>query len=429
MAQGVPLDARFAICLFAFRQLRPAISESFDSMAIRIPRGFSFAAVHCGVKHQDPKKLDLSLIVSDRPATAAGVYTQNLVFAAPVALDRQRTPSDRIRAVVVNAGNANACTGQRGLDDALAMAGLAAKACGADDDAGLVMSTGVIGRYMPMDVVARGIEAAATQLRCDETAFVAAARGMMTTDTVHKVASRTLTVGGREIALAGMAKGAAMMGPNLATMLALVLTDAALDKQSAQSLLRAAMTDSFNCINIDGHTSTNDTVLLLANGAAETRPLAGDDLAAFAAALCDLCAELARMIPADGEGASHLITIEVTGGKTREAAIQIARTIANSPLVKCAIAGADPNWGRIVSAAGYAGVPFDPAGVSLHINGHLLYRGGEPVAFDAKTVSDSIRDHRETRVELQLSEGDARGRFWASDMTAEYVRLNADYTT
>ena len=208
------------------------------------------------------------------------------------------------------------------------------------------------------------------------------------------------------------------------------------------------MTDSFNCINVDGHTSTNDTVLLLANGTLAVNQaanlaanqaadqtadpavnLAGDDLAAFAGALDDLCQELARMIPADGEGASHLITIEVTGGKTREAAIQIARTIANSPLVKCAITGADPNWGRIVSAAGYAGVPFDPAGVSLHVNGHLLYRGGEPVAFDAKSVSDSIRDNRETRVELHLSEGDARGRFWASDMTAEYVRLNADYTT
>ena len=170
-------------------------------------------------------------------------------------------------------------------------------------------------------------------------------------------------------------------------------------------------------------------MLLLANGATGGGSLTGDDLTAFGRALNDLCAELARAIPADGEGASHLITIEVGGCPTREAALQIARTIANSPLVKTAITGADPNWGRIVSAAGYAGVPFDPDGVSLHLNGHLLYQGGTPVDFDAKTVSDSIRNSRDTSIQLQLNEGSARGRFWTTDLTAEYVRLNADYHT
>ena len=397
-------------------------------MAIRVPKGFLVAGVHCGLK-RDLRKPDLTLVVSESPAVAVGVFTQNLVYAAPVALDRQRTPSDRIRAVVINSGNANACTGQRGLDDACEMARLGAEAVGAEPDQALVLSTGVIGHYMPMDLIAQGIELAAAQLGSDEDALVSAARGMMTTDTVHKLAGRTISLRRREIQITGMVKGAAMMGPNLATMLGLIMTDAALDAATAKAALVEAVADSFNCINVDGHTSTNDTVLLVANGEAGGGLLTGDDLAAFARALDDVCAELARAIPADGEGASHLITIEVEGCSSRESALQIARTIANSPLVKTAITGADPNWGRIVSAAGYAGVPFDPNEVTLHLNGHLLYKGGTPVDFDAKVVSDSIRNSRDTSIQLQLSEGSARGRFWTTDLTAEYVRLNADYHT
>jgi glutamate N-acetyltransferase/amino-acid N-acetyltransferase len=397
-------------------------------MAIRVPKGFLVAGVHSGLK-RDLRKQDLTLVVSEVPAVAVGVYTQNLVYAAPVALDRSRTPSERIRVVVINSGNANACTGERGLRDAYDMARLGAEAAGAEEDQALVLSTGVIGHYMPMDNIARGVKLAAAQLGSDEDALVSAARGMMTTDTVHKIAGRTLSIRRREIQITGMVKGAAMMGPNLATMLGLVMTDAALDVPSAQAALKAAVADSFNCINVDGHTSTNDTVLLLANGAAGGSVLAGDDLTAFGRSLNGLCAELARAIPADGEGASHLVTIEVSGTKTRDDALQIARTIANSPLVKTAICGADPNWGRIVSAAGYASVPFDPAGVSLFLNGFQLYQGGTPVDFDAKSVSDSIRNNRDTLVQLQLSEGSARGRFWTTDLTQEYVRLNADYHT
>ena len=397
-------------------------------MPIRVPKGFLVGGVHCGLK-RDLRKQDLTLVVSEVPAVAVGVYTQNLVFAAPVALDRSRTPSDRIRVVIVNSGNANACTGERGLKDAYEMARLAAEAAGAEADQALVLSTGVIGHYMPMDKIAEGIKLAAAQLGSDEEALLSAARGMMTTDTVHKLAGRTLSIRRREIQITGMVKGAAMMGPNLATMLGVILTDAALDIPSAQAALKAAVADSFNCINVDGHVSTNDTVLLVANGAAGGGVLAGDDLAEFGRALNALCAELARSIPADGEGASHLITIEVSGCTSREAALQIARTIANSPLVKTAIAGADPNWGRIVSAAGYAGVPFDPAGVSLYLNGFLLYQGGTPVDFDPRSVSDSVRNNRDTLIQLQLSEGSARGRFWTTDLTQEYVRLNADYHT
>ena len=397
-------------------------------MAIRVPKGYLVAGVHCGLK-QNLRKPDLTLVVSETPATAVGVYTQNLVYAAPVALDRQRTPSERIRVVLVNSGNANACTGPRGLEDAYEMARLAAAAAGAEPDQALVLSTGVIGHYMPMDLIAKGVTLAAAQLGSDEDALLSAARGMMTTNTVHKLAGRTISLRRREIQVTGMVKGAAMMGPNLATMLGLIFTDAALDMASAHAALTEAVADSFNCINVDGHMSTNNTVLLLANGAAGGGTLAGSDLTAFSQALGDLCAELARAIPADGEGASHLITIEVNGCSSRETALQIARTIANSPLVKTAITGADPNWGRIVSAAGYAGVPFDPNMVTLHLNGYLLYEGGTPVDFDAKTVSDSIRHSRDTLIQLQLSEGAAHGRFWTTDLTAEYVRLNADYHT
>ena len=397
-------------------------------MAICVPKGFRLAGVHCGIK-QDPKKRDLALVVSDTPAVAAGVYTQNVVYAAAVALNRERTPSDRIRTVVINSGNANACTGRQGLDDAHRMARLAAAACGAEEEQALVLSTGIIGDYLPMDKIARGIQDAAARLADDEAALTSAARGMLTTDTVHKLAGRTLSLAGRQVQITGMAKGAAMIGPNMATMLGLIFTDAALDPATAQTALADAVDESFNCISVDGHMSTNDSVLLLANGAAGGGLLTGDPLAALRGALAEVCRELARAIPADGEGATHLITIEVTGCPSRTAALRIARSIADSLLVKTAVAGADPNWGRIVSAAGYAGVPFDTAGVSLRVNGFLLYRGGTPVRFDAAAVSGSIRRNRDTLIQLELDEGDAEARFWTTDLTAEYVRLNADYHT
>jgi glutamate N-acetyltransferase/amino-acid N-acetyltransferase len=207
------------------------------------------------------------------------------------------------------------------------------------------------------------------------------------------------------------------------------MTDAPLTAESAQQSLSAVVDDTFNCISVEGHMSTNDTVLLVANGAAGGPPLAGADLSAFQQELHEVCGELARAIPADGEGATHLILIDVSGCASRESARQIAKTVADSALVKTAIAGADPNWGRIVSAAGYAGVPFDPLGVELHLNGFLLYKNGAPTSFDGAAVSASIRGERDTIVSLKFAEGDARVRFWTTDLTAEYVRLNADYHT
>jgi glutamate N-acetyltransferase/amino-acid N-acetyltransferase len=393
-----------------------------------VPRGFRLAGVHCGIK-RNPQKEDLALVVSEAPAAAAGVYTQNLVFAAPVAFDRQRTPSGRVRVVVVNSGNANACTGRRGLADAAEMARLAAAAVGAAFDEALVLSTGVIGTFLPMEKIAAGVQAAAAAMGADERALVSAARGMLTTDTRHKLAGRQLVLDGRPVQITGMAKGAAMIGPRMATMLGLLLTDAPLSAATAQELLGRVVEESFNCISVEGHMSTNDTVLLLANGAAGGGPLAGPSLLAFEMALLEVCLELARAIPEDGEGASHLVTLHVEGCASREAARRIAKTVAESALVKAAIAGGDPNWGRIVSAAGYAGVPFDPAGVSLKLNGCLLYEHGAPVPFDAAAVSRSLREQRETQVQLTFAEGQAGARFWTTDLTPEYVRLNADYHT
>jgi glutamate N-acetyltransferase/amino-acid N-acetyltransferase len=397
-------------------------------MSDQLPKGFRAAGVYSGVK-RNPQKLDLSLIVSDAPCVAAGVFTQNLVFAAPVKLCRERTPSESIRAVVINSGNANACTGDQGDRDAETMAAAAAAAVGCEASQVLVLSTGVIGELMPMDKIVPGIEAIAARLATNEDALLAAARGMMTTDTRPKIACRTVTIDGRSISLCGLAKGAAMIGPNLATMLAVVMTDAKLNVADAHDGLRDAADESFNCISVEGHTSTNDTVILLANGAAGGPALGGDALAKFQATLVEICEDLAQSIPADGEGASHLITVEVHGCRTREDAIQIAKTIADSPLVKTAIAGNDPNWGRIVSAAGYAGVDFDASKVCLHLNGSLLYERGQPVPFDGDAVSAAMAADRNTGIVLLLDEGDQSARFWTSDLTAEYVRLNADYRT
>jgi glutamate N-acetyltransferase/amino-acid N-acetyltransferase len=393
-----------------------------------LPKGFRFAGAYCGIK-RNADRFDFSLVVSDFPAVAAGVYTKNLVFAAPVALDRARTPGERFRVVAINSGNANACTGDRGVRDAERMADLAAKACGAVGEQCLVLSTGVIGEYLPLEKITKGVELCAGRLESSESAFIDAARGMMTTDTVHKIAGRTVSFGDRTIQIAGMCKGAAMIAPNMGTMLGLILTDAPLGVRDAQEAIERVVEETFNCVSVDGHMSTNDTVLLLANGAAGGPALSAKELTEFERGLLEVCSELARAIPSDGEGATHLMTIDVSGCASKAAAKVIARSVADSPLVKCAIHGADPNWGRIVSAAGYAGVPFDSGKVGLRLNGYELYRAGAPVAFDAQKVSASIREHRETHVELQFAEGTDRIRVYSSDLTAEYVRLNADYHT
>jgi len=393
-----------------------------------LPKGFRVAGAHAGLK-RNPTREDISLVVSDLPATAAGVYTTNLVFAAPVAFDRARTPGTGFRAVAINSGNANACTGTRGLDDAAAMANAAAAALAVPEAGVLVLSTGIIGEFLPLGKIKAGIEIVAGRLGTDADAVVTAARGMMTTDTRPKLSGSSFHAAGVAHTLFGMAKGAAMVGPRMATMLGVILTDAALAPADAQRLLGEATEQTFNCVSVDGHTSTNDTVLLLANGAAGGTPLTGKGLDAFGRALVDACEALAREIADDGEGATHVLRVEVSGCRTRDDARQIARTVADSPLVKTAIHGADPNWGRIVSAAGYSGVAFDPDKLVLRLNGTLLFEHGQPVPFDADRVSESIKAARETLIELAVHAGPASIRFYSSDLTAEYVHLNADYHT
>jgi glutamate N-acetyltransferase/amino-acid N-acetyltransferase len=309
------------------------------------------------------------------------------------------------------------------------MARLAAAAVGGGEQQALVMSTGIIGHFLPMEKVRRGIAEAAGRLGNDGASFDSAVRGITTTDKFLKTAGRSLELGGQPIQITAMAKGAGMIGPNMATMLCVVMTDAKLSAADAQACLAHAAERSFNCISVEGHTSTSDTALLLASGASGIAPTSEADRAAFQQTLDDVCIELAKLIPSDGEGATHLITLDVTGCRSRAEAHRIAQTVANSPLVKTAITGNDPNWGRIVSAAGYAGVPFDPANVTLRINDILIYEAGMPVDYNARKVSHSMRDHHEVHLVLAFGEGNAQVRFWASDLTVDYVNFNSDYST
>ena len=393
-----------------------------------LPQGFSAVGIPCGIK-ADPQKLDLALFVSDRACAAAGVFTTNLVCGSPVKVSRERLPRATARGVVVNSGNSNAATGLKGIEDAKAMTALVAQQIGASAEDVLVCSTGVIGRFLPMEKLQAGIPAAARQLASTPEAFHNAARAMMTTDTFSKQATATVMLGNKEIRISGACKGAAMIAPNMATMLCVIMTDAALKPDDAQAMIRLAVRDSFNCISVDGHESTSDSVILLANGAAGVGPTTDAERAAFQQALDDVAMKLATDIIRDAEGAHHFVELNVTGCRTRDEAFRIAKAIADSPLVKTAICGADPNWGRIVSAAGYAGVPLKEEDMSLVVNGFLLYQDGAPVAFDAKQVSSSLRDNRETTINLTLKHGSAFVRFWTCDLTKEYVELNADYTT
>lgn len=391
-----------------------------------LAQGFRYAGVHCGIR-PDPSRLDLALVASDRPSTAAGVFTQNRVCAAPVRVCRERLPSAAIRGIVICSGNANACTGEQGLSDARCMTECAALALDCLPEQMLVCSTGVIGRLLPMDRVEPGIVDAWKRLSPDAAAFDRAAHAILTTDTRIKVSTRALSIQGTEVRLTGFAKGAAMIGPNMATMLAFILTDASMAVDDLARLAPRAAERSFNSISVEGHTSTNDSLIFLANGAGPT--LAGAGLRQFEEAATAVCADLARAIAADAEGASHLITIDVEGLRSEDEAQRIAKAVADSALVKTAIFGADPNWGRIVSAAGYAGVAFEESELSLWLGDFLLYERGAPAPFDAAQVSAWLKSNREIPMRLRFTLGPGRCTFYTCDLTYEYVRLNADYTT
>lgn len=399
-----------------------------DNPDVPLPQGFLAAGVHCGIK-KDPALLDLSLFVSDRPAVSAGVFTTNLVHGAPVKVSRSRIGRESSRAVVINSGNSNACTGDRGIEDARWMTGLLARELKCADNDVLVCSTGVIGRFLPKENLEAGIPKATKLLAGSPEALASAARGIMTTDTFPKIATRVEKVGGQPVRVSGVAKGAAMIAPNMATMLSVILTDAKVSTTEADALLRHAVNRSFNCISVEGHMSTSDTVLLLANGAAGNGPLADEDRETLGRMIDEVAADLAQAIIRDAEGADHEISIDVRGLRTYDEAYRIAKAVGESPLVKTAITGGDPNWGRIVSAVGYAGVKLEERDITLRLNGHLLYRAGAPVEFDPAEVSAGIKQNRRTQIELEFTLGAESLRFWTCDLTAEYVRLNADYTT
>ncbi len=388
--------------------------------------GYRFAGVHCGLR-PDPERLDLALVASDRPSAAAGVFTQNRVCAAPVQVCRERLPSADVRGIVICSGNANACTGAQGLKDARRMAECSARTLGCGPEQILVCSTGVIGRLLPMGRLEPGIADAGARLSSASADFERAARAILTTDTRVKISTRRLALNSADVCVTGFAKGAAMIGPNMATMLAFVLTDAAVAVEDLARLAPRAADRSFNSISVEGHTSTNDTLLFLANGAGPK--LTGPALAQFEAAAVDVCADLARAIAADAEGASHLISIHVEGLRNDEEARRVAKAIAESALVKTAIFGADPNWGRIVSAAGYAGVAFEESDLSLWLGETLLYDRGTPSAFDAPQVSAWLKATREIPMRLRFPLGEGRCTFYTCDLTYDYIRLNADYTT
>jgi glutamate N-acetyltransferase/amino-acid N-acetyltransferase len=387
--------------------------------------GFRFAGVRAGLKRTGP---DVALIASDGPAVAVGLLTTNRAAAAPVRLTRARLRRGHAAAVLINAGNANACTGRRGVETAEASVRRVAERLGVDETEVLVCSTGRIGVPLPRARLLRGIERAVRALRPE--GFADAARAICTTDAFPKTAVQQLTLGRRPVTIAAMAKGAGMICPELATLIVVVCTDAALARDAARQALQRAADATFNAISVDGDTSTNDSLLLLANGAAGNRLVERGSREAwrFEQALRGVLGELARLCVLDGEGATRCVEVIVRGATTDAAARQVARAIGTSTLCKCAFAGGDPNWGRFVSAAGTAGVPLDPDRIDVSIDGVRVARRGAPVAGALARAARRMRA-REFRVELDLHLGRGQGRMLASDLTVAYVRFNAAYTT
>ena len=401
------------------------------------PRGFRAAGVAAGIKASG--KADVGLLVADALATAAAVFTTNRVVAAPVVVGRDHVAAGKLRAVVVNAGNANACTGRQGDKDARRMCELTATLLGCDAGQVLPSSTGIIGHPLPMGKVTAGIAAAAEALGNTADHATAFMDAILTTDLKRKAAAVTVKVGRDRFVLAGVCKGSGMIGPRMAagpkasrpkhaTMLAYLTTDAAAPASVLRTLLGRSADGSFNAVTVDDHASTNDTAALLASGTGGVRldtPAAVDK---FAAALDDVCQSLAYQIAADGEGATKVVKVVVTGAPTPAAAKAIARAIANSPLVKCAMNGNDPNWGRIVSAAGFAGVPFDPDKSTLKLQGTTVFKAGQPVPFDPAAASAALKAP-EVVAALACGLGTAAATVWTCDLSKEYVTINADYHT
>lgn len=395
-----------------------------------LPRGFQFAAVNCGLRK--PPNVDLGLILADKPVATAAVFTRNLVQAAPVVLCREhmKHAATGMRAVIVNTRNANCATGPEGLAASRATAQELAQNLGCAPEQVLVCSTGVIGMKLPVERIRKAVPALTKAATRSAAAFDSFTRAIMTTDTRPKWAAARCRLGGKTVRLLGCTKGAGMIHPNLATMLAYVVTDAAIRQPLLQRALSEVVRTTFNAVTVDGDTSTNDTALVMASGDAGNRVIQrGDaDYKRFLAALHQVCHSLALQIVADGEGASRVIEIEVRGATSDVAAVQVASTIAHSPLVKTMFAGADPNWGRILAAAGRSGVKFDPKRTDIWIAGILTCRRGTEHPFSERDAHRRLlRDF--VNVVVDLGSGRGLARIWTCDFTTDYVHINASYRT
>jgi glutamate N-acetyltransferase/amino-acid N-acetyltransferase len=392
-------------------------------VSVTAPLGFRAAGVASGIK---PDRLDLALVVADAPCASAGVFTSNLAQAAPVVVSRQHLAGSRTRAVVANAGCANAATGDAGLADAREMAELTARAVGCPVEEVVVASTGVIGVRLPMEKLRAGIPAACAALSREGGAD--AARAIMTTDTKPKEVVVPFAISGATALVGGMAKGAGMIAPSMATMLAFFTTDAAVAPGLLHRALVGAVGSSLNRITVDGDTSTNDCAVVLASGAsgAPTIEREGADYAAFRHALTDAARQLARMLVRDGEGVTRIAEVRVEGARTAAEADRIARTVAESPLVKTALHGGDPNWGRVLAAVGRAGVPLDISRVSLWIGDVHVAEGGAARQYVETTAAAAMREEP-VRLRIRLAEGEATGWIWTSDFSHGYVDINAHY--
>ena len=386
------------------------------------PGGFQASGVACGVKKTGLK--DMAIIRSDNAAKGAALYTSNRFQAAPIHITREHLLDGKAQAVVVNSGNANACTGANGLDDARKMTRLAAEATRTNEIDVMVASTGVIGTYLPMDRIHAGISDAAEQLSTGGSS--AAAEAILTTDTFRKEWAIAGEVGGKRFSVGGMAKGAGMIRPDLATMLAFVTTDAQVDPETLLASLTRAVNASFNMISVDGCMSTNDMVLAMANGASGASITDEEAAKQFTGALTAVCRELARMIVRDAEGATKFVTVNVRGGADFREAKAAAMAIADSNLVKTAIFGQDPNWGRVAAALGTAGIAFNPERVEIYLGAHLLVADGEPIAADETELARYMKE-ADLEIRVNLNRGPEKATVWTSDLSYDYVRINADY--
>ena len=395
---------------------------------ITAARGFVAAGLSCGLKQSG--KADLGLVICPTGAVAAAVFTTNKIFAAPVAVSRTHLKSKTLYGVVVNSGNANACTGRRGLSDAVKMCQATAKQLEVDPHQILVASTGIIGEKLPITKVTSGITKASAKLSSSASAGLSFAKAIMTTDTKPKQAVRRLQISGKKVTIAAAVKGAGMIGPNMATTLCFITTDVAISKALLQEALKKAIGNSLNKLTVDGHQSTNDTAIVLASGLAKNATITKQDsrYKKFASVLADLCDDLARQMAADAEGATRIFKVMVTGAATKTEAQKCARAIADYDLVKCAIHGADPNWGRIICAAGSCGVKINTKKLTCKIGSVTVFRNGQPVKFNPKTVSRIIAVKYHT-ITVSLGVGKASDFCYGCDLSKQYVTINADYHT